>query len=147
MGDGDGAGGGGGAKVICTELYHQGFLNRDIYLLDQQFGRWLLINDPETYWGYRAWADILVRYMRGQGRPIIPKLLFWHSEQQQQINSQRLAQWIARQLAEPFAYELARRVDGQARPFRLSGYLVVSVGLPICRLIGRFGLKGKRHVV
>jgi len=146
-GIGDGAGGGGGAKVICTELYHQGLLDRDIYLLDQQFGRWLLINDPQTYWGYRAWADILVRYMRGQGRPIIPKLLFWQSEQQQQILSQRLAQWIARKLAEPFAYELARRVDGQTRPFRLSGYLVVSVGLPICRLIGRFGLKGKSHVV
>lgn len=146
----DGAAGGGGAKVICTELYHMGYLDHDVFELDQQFGRWLVKSDPDAYWGYRAWADILIDYMRGQGRPIIPRMMFWLSAEQQQAQSQRIALTVAKWLAEPFAYELARRVDSERpRPFRLRGYLTVSLGLPVCKLIGQIirTRKGKKHVV
>ena len=145
--DGSGAGGG-GAKVICTELYYQGLLDQEVYVLDQQFGHWLAKHDPVAYWGYRAWADILVKYMRGQGRPIIPRLLFWLSQAEQQALSQKLALSLARFIAEPFAYELARRVRPGSRPFRPLGWLTVSLGLPVCKLIGwARGKKGKKHAV
>lgn len=146
----DGSGAGAGAKVICTELYYLGLLERDVFELDQEFGRWLVRSDPLAYWGYRAWADILIGYMRGEGRPIIPQLLFWLSREQKQQMSQKIARSVARWLAEPFANELARRVDqDKVRPFRLRGYLTVSLGLPICKLIGRIVMnrKGKKHVV
>lgn len=143
-GGGIDAGGSGGSKVICTELYNQGFLDQDIYLLDQEFGRWLAKNDPQAYWGYRAWADILVKYMRGQGRPLLPQLAFWLTQEQKQKLSQRIALGVAKILAKPFAYELARRVDNTNRPFRLSGYLVVKLGLPICKLIGIFKSSRKK---
>lgn len=142
-----GSGGGDGGKVICTELYHQGLLDQTIYQLDQEFGRWLLINQPTTYWGYRAWADILVRYMRGQGRPLIAGLAFWLDQEQKQQLSKKIAVAVAKVIAKPFANELARRADKTTkRPFYISGWLVVTLGLPICKAIGYFAGKNKKII-
>lgn len=138
-------GGGPGGKVICTELYNQGLLDENVYKLDQQFGSWLLENHPVTYWGYRAWADILVRYMKGQGRPLISGLAFWLNREEKQILSQKISLKVAKFIAEPFANELARRMDKDThRPFKITGWLVVELGLPICKLIGYFTKKPKR---
>lgn len=129
------AGGSGGSKVICTELYNQGLLDENIYKIDQAFGKHLLVKNPQAYWGYRLWADILVNYMQGQGNPIIPKLFFWLSKAKQQDLSKKIAINIAKLLGKPFAYELARR-QGAVKNFNLVGFLLVSLGLKICKLIG-----------
>lgn len=141
-----GDGGGGGGKVICTELYFQGFLDEKVFQLDQEFGKWLLKNNPTTYWGYRAWADILVRYMRGQGRPLFTELAFWLTIEQKQQLGKKIAVQVAKIIANPFANELARRMDKTTiRPFRLGGWLTVEIGLRICRIIGFLKKKRKKH--
>lgn len=146
--DAPSGGDGGGSKVICTELYHQGLLDETVYELDQQFGVWLLNNHPVTYWGYRAWADILVRYMRGEGRPLIAGLAFWLNREEKQALSKKIALKVAKFIAEPFANELARRMDKSTpRPFRISGWLVVELGLPVCKVIGYFNKKQRRSRV
>jgi hypothetical protein len=58
----------GGFTVICTELYRQGYYSKEIYELDQEYGRKLISERPEVYIGYRSWADKLVPLMRKSNR-------------------------------------------------------------------------------
>ena len=137
-------GGGGGGKVICTALYELGLMDKDIYEYDQAFGLWLYQNNPVAYKGYRMWADILVTYIKGQGRPLLPKLMFWKTQEQQQALSQHIAVSVAQFVGSAFANEIARRA-GHDLPRTLSGWLVVSIGLRVCKGIGYIFAKTKKY--
>lgn len=139
-----GGGGGGGGKVICTALYELGLMDKDIYEYDQAFGLWLYQNNPVAYKGYRMWADILVAYVKGQGRPLLPKLMFWKTKQEQQAMSQRIAVAVAQFVGSAFANEIARRA-GHDLPWTLRGWLVVSLGLRVCKGIGYVFAKTKKY--
>lgn len=54
--------------VICTEMYEQGLYSKEIYELDRIYGRNLLATKPHVYWGYRVWADYVVKGMRKSKR-------------------------------------------------------------------------------
>ena len=140
----DGGGGGGGGKVICTALYELGLMDKAIYEYDQAFGRWLYENDPVAYKGYRMWADIIVTYVKGQGSPLLPRLMFWKTKEEQQALSQRIAVAIAQFVGSAFAKEIARRA-GHDLPRTLGGWLVVSLGLPVCKGIGYVFAKTKKY--
>jgi hypothetical protein len=140
----DGGGGGGGGKVICTALYELGLMDKDIFEYDQAFGVWLYQNDPVSYKGYRMWADILVAYVKGQGRPLIPRLMFWKTPEQQQAMSQRIAIAVAQFVGSAFANEIARRA-GHDLPRTLRGWLTVTLGLAICKGIGFIFAKTKKY--
>jgi hypothetical protein len=131
----DSGGGGGGGKVICTALYELGYMEKEIFEYDQAYGLWLYQNDFVSYRGYRAWADILVRYVKGQGRPMLPKLLFWKTADEQQRLSQQLAISLARVIGGAFSKEIARRA-GYDIPFSIGGWLCVTVGLSVNKAIG-----------
>lgn len=136
-------GGGGGSKVICTALYQMGMMPEELYDHDQRFGKWLYENDPVAYKGYRKWADVLVKYMNGQGRPLLPSLMFWKTSEQKQELSRRIAVRVGNFVGYSFATEIARRA-GQNVPFSLKGWLIVSVGLKVCKAIGyAYGLHKK----
>jgi hypothetical protein len=141
----DGYGGdSGGAKVICTALYELGLMNKDIYEYDQAFGKWLYQNNPVAYKGYRMWADILVAYVKGEGRPLLPKLMFWKSKDEQQAMSQCIAISVAQFVGSAFAKEIARRA-GHNLPWTLRGWLTVSLGLIVCKSIGFVFAKTKKY--
>ena len=143
--DGYGGGGdGGGGKVICTALYELGLMDKDIYQYDQAFGQWLYQNNPVAYKGYRMWADILVAYVKGEGRPLLPKLMFWKSRDEQQALSQRIAISVAQFVGSAFANEIARRA-GHNLPWSLRGWLTVSLGLIVCKSIGFVFAKTKKY--
>ena len=131
----DSGGGGGGGKVICTALYELGYMEKEIFEYDQAYGLWLYQNDFVSYRGYRAWADILVQYVKGQGQPMLPKLLFWKTADEQQRLSQQLAISLARVIGGAFSKEIARRA-GYAIPFSIGGWLCVTVGLAVNKAIG-----------
>jgi hypothetical protein len=142
VGGGDGSwsgissgGDGGGGKVICTALYELGYMEKEIFEYDQAYGLWLYQNDFVSYRGYRAWADILVRYVKGQGQPVLPKLLFWKTANEQQQLSQQLAISLARVIGGAFSKEIARRA-GYDIPFSIGGWLCVTVGLAVKKAIG-----------
>lgn len=153
VGDGgggwDGSGGGGGGSVICTALYELGHLEQEIFEWDQKYGEWLLKNHKETYIGYRLWADVLVNYMHGRNTKlyVIHKLMFWKKPEEvlalKVKYSQKVAVGIANIVAKPFAYELARRY-GHNTKFSLPGYLIVSAGLVVCKIIGKVHKLSKR---
>lgn len=50
--------------VICTELYRQGFYSLTVYKKDQEYGAEVIRTRPHVYWGYRLWADHVVRGMQ-----------------------------------------------------------------------------------
>ena len=137
-------GGGGGSKVICTALYQMGMMPEDLYDHDQRFGKWLYENDPVAYKGYRKWADVLVEYMQGRGKPLLPRLMFWKTPEEKQAMSHRIALRVGNFVGYSFAQEIARRA-GHKVSFSLGGWLIVTVGLKVCKAIGyAYGLHKSR---
>ena len=137
-------GGGGGSKVICTALYQMGMMPEELYDHDQRFGKWLYENDPVAYKGYRKWADVLVEYMQGRGKPLLPRLMFWKTPEQKQDMSHKIALRVGNFVGYSFAQEIARRA-GHKVPFSIGGWLIVSVGLKVCKAIGyAYGLHKSR---
>lgn len=55
---------GGGSKIICNELYNQGFLSQEIWEADERFGEALYQYDREALLGYMMWGKHIVRLMR-----------------------------------------------------------------------------------
>lgn len=55
---------GGYNTVICTELFQQGFYDLETYILDQEYGVKMLTEQPHIYYGYRFWADPVVKLMQ-----------------------------------------------------------------------------------
>jgi len=55
---------GGGSKIICNELYNQGFLTQEIWEADERFGEALYQYDRESLLGYMMWGKHIVRLMR-----------------------------------------------------------------------------------
>ena len=128
---GGGGGGGGGGKIICTKLYQLGLLSKEIYQADQEFGAELQKTRPDIYNGYRAWAEIVVDWMDGQG----PKMMPWMSDEQ---FSQAAKQWStawAREIATPWAKHMAYKIN-RAEKDNITGKIITLAGIPICKVVG-----------
>lgn len=63
---GGGGGDGGGGTVICTLLSDRGFLTKEIWKLDDEFGAKLREQDSTIYRGYLIWAQPVVNYVRAE---------------------------------------------------------------------------------
>ncbi len=53
-----------GGKIICGELYRQGFLSEEVWEADQRFGKELYQSNPRISLGYVFWAREVVKYMK-----------------------------------------------------------------------------------
>ena len=128
---GTGGGGGGGGKIICTKLHELGLMSTDIYLADQAFGAELLQTRPDIYNGYRAWAEIVVDWMSGQG----PKMMPWMSDEQFGHAAQRWSTSWAQDIATPWAEHMAYKM-GVVEKDNITGRMITLVGIPICKAVG-----------
>ena len=128
---GSGGGGGGGGKIICTKLHELGLMSTDIYLADQAFGAELLQTRPDIYNGYRAWAEIVVDWMSGQG----PKMMPWMSDEQFGHAAQRWSTTWAQDIATPWAEHMAYKMGGVEKD-NVTGRMITLVGIPICKAVG-----------
>ena len=128
---GTGGGGGGGGKIICTKLHELGLMSHDIYLADQAFGAELLRTRPDIYNGYRAWAEIVVDWMSGQG----PKMMPWMSDEQFGHAAQRWSTSWAQDIATPWAEHMAYKM-GVVEKDNVTGRMITLVGIPICKAVG-----------
>ena len=126
-----GGGGGGGGKIICTKLHELGLMSTDIYLADQAFGAELLQTRPDIYNGYRAWAEIVVDWMSGQG----PKMMPWMSDEQFGHAAQRWSTSWAQDIATPWAQHMAYKM-GVVEKDNVTGRMITLVGIPICKAVG-----------
>ena len=127
---GDGGTGGGG-KIICTKLYELGLMSKDIYLADQAFGAELVKRSPDIYNGYRAWAEIVVDWMDGQG----PKMMPWMSDEEFSVAAKKWSTAWAVDIATPWAEEMACQM-GVKDHGSLTGRMITAAGIPICKVVG-----------
>jgi hypothetical protein len=51
-------------KIICNELYNQGFLPQHIWNADEVYGEMMYEKDPRLVLGYMMWARNVVKYMK-----------------------------------------------------------------------------------
>ena len=130
-GAGGSGGGGGGGKIICTKLHELGLMSTDIYLADQAFGAELLQTRPDIYNGYRAWAEIVVDWMSGQG----PKMMPWMSDEQFGHAAQLWSTSWAQDIATPWAEHMAYKM-GVVEKDNVTGRMITLVGIPICKAVG-----------
>lgn len=61
---GDGGDSGGGFSVICTEIYRQGLMPKEWYLVDQKVGQRYWHEDPDVIIGYHAWGIPIAKMMK-----------------------------------------------------------------------------------
>ena len=102
----------GGGKIICTELYEQGYLSKEVLELDYQHSDNNM--DIATKIGYWKLAMPFVESMRKSK--------------------------IVTQLIKPFgiawAHEMAHREEPNNYNSNILGKLIMAIGVPICRYIG-----------
>lgn len=127
----EGQGGGGGGKIICTKLYELGLMDKEIYEADQAFGAKLVSVRPDIYNGYRAWAEIVVDWMDGNG----PNMMPWLPEQRRREITQRWSTSWAQEIATPWAEEMAYQM-GQRTTGNVTGKAIMAIGTPICKAVG-----------
>ena len=130
-GSGGGGGGGGGGKIICTRLYELGLMSKEIYLADQAFGEELVKIRPDIYNGYRAWAEIVVDWMDGQG----PKMMPWMSDDEFSKAAKKWSTQWAKDIATPWAEEMAYQMKQSMLPNN-TGKAIMAIGTPICKIVG-----------
>lgn len=51
-------------KIICNELYNQGFLPKHIWDADERYGNMMWEKDPTLVLGYMMWAKNVVKFMK-----------------------------------------------------------------------------------
>lgn len=97
-----------GVTLICTELKRQGLLPKEVQEADHNFGVALTKSEPETMAAYQSMAAPIVNLMK-KSSAFTSLVAFW---------------------AIPWAYHVAGKKN-------LVGQLVMSLGLPLCRLVGK----------
>ena len=53
-------------KIICNELYNQGYLPQHIWNADEIYGEMMYEKDPRLVLGYMMWARNVVNYMKAK---------------------------------------------------------------------------------
>lgn len=119
--------GGGGMSVICTRLHELGYLDDDVFALDNRFGETLWATEPEIMIGYHAWA-----------KPLVAQL---HAN----TSFSRILIKLCVPMTRAWAYEMATHYGLEKHPNRFSqilGKIIMDVGIPICRWIGKYKMQG-----
>jgi len=106
----------GEGTVICTELYRQGLLDKEIYLADSTYGALL---DDAVLIGYHSWAEGIASKMRDS----------------------KILTRVVSLIAIPWAKEMAFQMGTLDKGHWL-GKAMNIVGIPICRFIGRLMIGG-----
>ena len=64
-----------GRKIICNELYRQGYLSEKMWDADERYGDMMFEKDPKMIIGYQMWARKVVKYMKNN--PNNTKMAYW----------------------------------------------------------------------
>ena len=65
----------GGSKIICNELYRQGYLSEQMWDADERYGEMMFEQDPKLVIGYQMWARRVVKFMKEN--PNNTKMAYW----------------------------------------------------------------------
>lgn len=114
-----------GDKVLCDLIHRYGYLDEDIWRLDEAFGNRVAIEDPELMEGYHTWAKPMVAWVEKES--FLAKLY--------------LKYWCV-----PFTRRWANHIAHIMEPENYKpdyvGKLMLAIGVPISRAI--YKLKGRK---
>ncbi|MEH0021379.1 MAG: FG-GAP-like repeat-containing protein [Desulfobacter sp.] len=102
-----------GASIICTELYKQGLMRREIYKADSIFGAYIKKYNPEVMIGYQFLCGPLVQLMK----------------------KSKIVTNIVNVFAMPWSHEMAFQI-GFKKEGHILGKMIMDIGIPVCRLTG-----------
>lgn len=104
-----------GQTVICTELLRQGIVSQELIDLERKYQpnfSW------ETYWGYRFWADSIVRMMQ---------------------KSSLFSRFVAI-FGVSFLKEIAHRVEPTEKGSKF-GSFILKIGVPFCKTVYKWKMR------
>jgi hypothetical protein len=117
------------SKILCCAYYNLGYLPRDIWRLDQQYGVWLVRNDPALMEGYHAWAAPLADYV------------------QQDTFGGKLARAVMWPIVKSWASEMAHTMKPEKYKANYAGKAIKFVGEAFSRMCGKLVSRKAQGVV
>lgn len=112
-------------KILCDLIYRYGYLDEDIWRLDEAFGDRVALEDPELLEGYHTWAKPMVAWI----------------EKETFLSNLYLKYWCV-----PFTRRWANHIAHVMEPENYKpdyvGKLMLAVGVPISRAI--YKLNGRK---
>ena len=100
-------------KVLCTELYRQGLLSKDIYASDELAGLYYATYYPEVVRGYHSWGKPLARAM----------------------SNSKILTYVLKPFITAWATQMHYEVTQEGKPSML-GKAMQGIGIPICKYLG-----------
>jgi hypothetical protein len=133
------SGGGGGGSIICAKLARLGYFDTEMNEADQKFGLELRATDPHAYHGYLRWAKTVVALMDGKGSKRLRQFILpWVDDAKRIEIQKRIVIGYVDILARPWAEEMAFRMGSKNHTeSNFVGKMIMDIGLPICRKIGK----------
>ena len=118
------------SKIICAKLYEFGYMDPNVWVADQKYGKWLRQNDRRVYRGYIRWARTVTAWMDGKGPDCFPWIKKEHRATAQKEAITRMALRIGIPWSEHMAYLMGARPSDNLR-----GRVLMAIGKPISKVI------------
>ena len=128
-----------GKKIICEELWRQGYLTYEIYKADEDWGDMMFVKDPRLVVGYMMWSRPIVEWMKKNPNHILIDIFYhslskywcaWMADQMGvKVNKKRI--WIGKLIHNIFGHGLSKFVYdnfGGERRYRVLKYLEAKNG-------------------
>jgi hypothetical protein len=121
-------------KIICVELYNQGYIPYEIYKADEDWGDMMFIKDPRLVVGYMMWSRPIVEWMKKNPNHILIDMFYhglskywcaWMADQMGvKVNQKRI--WIGKLIHTIFGNGFSKFVYdnfGGERRYKVLKYL------------------------
>lgn len=118
------------SKIICAKLYEQGYMDPNVWVADQKYGKWLRQNDRRVYRGYIRWARTVTAWMDGKG----PECFLWLPKEQRLVAQKEAITKMALRIGIPWSEHMAYLMGARSKD-NLRGKVLMTIGVPISRLI------------
>jgi len=112
--------------VLCSLLYRRGYLSQEIWEQDHKFGIWMSENDPDVFNGYHSWAVPMVNWIK---KGSLLSKVYFHG-------------WV-RPFTGAWAQHIAHRMEPEKFEDNKVGRLMLNIGVPLCRTIGKLMRRNK----
>ena len=118
------------SKIICAKLHEQGYMDPNVWVADQAYGKMLRKNDRRVYRGYIRWARTVTAWMDGKG----PDCFIWvKKEDRAQVQKDSINK-MALRIGIPWSEHMAYLMGARPKD-NLRGRVLMAIGVPISRLI------------
>ena len=118
------------SKIICAKLHEFGYMDPNVWVADQAYGKMLRKNDRRVYRGYIRWARTVTAWMDGKG----PECFIWVKKEDRLAVQKEAITKMALRIGIPWSEHMAYLMGARPKD-NLRGKVLMTIGVPISRLI------------